>query len=57
LQTENFGTMLGKSIDQIAMKTSGELGKKKKSGRRDFLKISGLSIAANLVYTALPPSV
>ena len=49
--------MLGKYFDQIPMKTSAELGKKKKSGRRDFLKISGLSTAANLVYTALPPSV
>ena len=39
------------------MKTSDELEKQKKSGRRDFLKIGGLSMAANLVYTALPGSV
>jgi aryl-alcohol dehydrogenase-like predicted oxidoreductase len=39
------------------MKTSDELEKQKKSGRRDFLKIGGLSRAADLAYTALPASV
>jgi hypothetical protein len=39
------------------MKTSDELEKQKKSGRRDFLKIDGLPMAANLIYPALPVSV
>jgi len=39
------------------MKNSDEIEKQKKSGRRDFLTIGGLSVGANLVYTALPASV
>jgi aryl-alcohol dehydrogenase-like predicted oxidoreductase len=34
-----------------------QLEKQKKSDRRDFLKIGGLSMATNLAYTALPASV
>ena len=43
-------------MDHTTLKSSDELEQQKKC-RRDFLKIGGLSIAANLVHTALPTSV
>jgi aryl-alcohol dehydrogenase-like predicted oxidoreductase len=37
------------------MKTPHECEKAPSRGRRDFLKVGGVSVAANLAYTALPP--
>jgi aryl-alcohol dehydrogenase-like predicted oxidoreductase len=39
------------------MKIPDEAGKTLSRGRRDFLKVGGVSVAANLAYTALPPGV
>jgi len=39
------------------MKTPHESDKTPNRGRRDFLKVGGVSVAANLAYTALPPGV
>src|SRR5260370_25678828 len=39
------------------MKTPHESDKPPNRGRRDFLKVGGVSVAANLAYTALPPGV
>ncbi len=39
------------------MKTLDESNNTPNRGRRDFLKVGGVSVAANLAYTALPPGV
>src|SRR5260370_31467564 len=39
------------------MKTPHESDKPPNRGRRDFLKVGGVSVAASLAYTAMPPGV
>jgi len=43
------------SLAEVVMKIPHEPDKTSRRGRRDFLKVGGVSIAANLAYTALPP--
>src|SRR5260370_17004050 len=44
-------------LDRTPMKTTHESDKTPNRGRRDFLRVGGVSVAANLAYTALPPGV
>ncbi len=44
------------SLAEVVMKIPHEPDKTSRRGRRDFLKVGGVSIAANLAYTALPPA-